>query len=82
MINEYQIEENLIKQLSVLNNTKPYENILYFRSHQEKLTDHLEALELSWKEPILKELALMEDLVLQLKKITQGYYISGLLAYE
>ena len=35
----------------------------------EKLTDLLEPLELSWKERRVKELALMEDLVPQLKKL-------------
>jgi type I restriction enzyme, R subunit len=48
----------------------------------EKLTDLLEPLELSWKERRVKELALMEDLVPQLKKIAQGLDISGLAAYE
>lgn len=48
----------------------------------EKLTDLLEPLELSWKSRRLKELALMEDLVPQLKKIAQGREISGLAAYE
>ncbi len=48
----------------------------------EKLTDLLEPLELSWKERRVKELALMEDLVPQLKKIAQGREISGLAAYE
>jgi len=48
----------------------------------EKLTDLLEPLELSWKERRLKELALMVDLVPQLKKIAQGRDISGLAAYE
>lgn len=48
----------------------------------EKLTDLLEPLELSWKERRVKELALMEDLVPQLKKIAQGREISGLGAYE
>ncbi len=48
----------------------------------EKLTDLLEPLELSWKERRQKELALMEDLVPQLKKIAQGREISGLAAYE
>ncbi|MDL5045237.1 type I restriction endonuclease subunit R [Oscillatoria amoena NRMC-F 0135] len=38
----------------------------------EKLTDLLEPLELSWKERRIKELALMEDLVPQLKKISTG----------
>lgn len=48
----------------------------------EKLTDLLEPLELSWKERRIKELALMEDLVPQLKKLAQGLDISGLGAYE
>ncbi|MBO9728950.1 MAG: type I restriction endonuclease subunit R [Chitinophaga sp.] len=48
----------------------------------EKLTDLLEPLELSWKERRVKELALMEDLVPQLKKLAQGREISGLAAYE
>ena len=48
----------------------------------EKLTDLLLPLELSWKERRVKELALMEDLVPQLKKIAQGRDISGLAAYE
>jgi type I restriction enzyme, R subunit len=47
----------------------------------EKLTDLLEPLELSWKERRTKELALMADLVPQLKKIAQGREISGLAAY-
>ncbi len=38
----------------------------------EKLTDLLEPLELGWKERSVKELALMEDLVPQLKKIAEG----------
>ncbi len=48
----------------------------------EKLTDLLEPLELSWKARRVKELALMEDLVPQLKKLAQGREISGLAAYE
>jgi type I restriction enzyme R subunit len=48
----------------------------------EKLTDLVAPLELSWKERRVKELALMEDLVPQLKKIAQGREISGLAAYE
>lgn len=48
----------------------------------EKLTDLLEPLELSWKERRGKELALMADLVPQLKKLAQGREISGLTAYE
>lgn len=48
----------------------------------EKLTDLLEPLKLSWRERKVKELALMEDVVPQLKKIAQGRDISGLAAYE
>jgi len=48
----------------------------------EKLTDLLAPLELSWKERRVKELALMEDLVPQLKKLADGREISGLGAYE
>ncbi len=48
----------------------------------EKLTDLLEPLDLNWKERRVKELALMEDLVPQLKKLAQGHEISGLAAYE
>jgi type I restriction enzyme R subunit len=48
----------------------------------EDLTELLEPLELSWKERRVNELALMEDLVPQLKKLAQGREISGLAAYE
>ena len=48
----------------------------------EKLTDLLQPLGLRWKERRQKELALMEDLVPQLKKLAQGRDISGLAAYE
>ncbi len=48
----------------------------------EKLTDLLEPLDLNWKERRIKELALMEDLVPQLKKLAQGREISGIAAYE
>lgn len=48
----------------------------------EKLTDLLEPLALGWKARRVKELALMEDLVPQLKKVAQGREISGLAAYE
>lgn len=48
----------------------------------EKLTDLLAPMNLSWKERKTKELALMEDLVPQLKKLAQGREISGLAAYE
>ncbi|MFC4231099.1 type I restriction endonuclease subunit R [Parasediminibacterium paludis] len=48
----------------------------------EKLTDLLAPLALSWKERRVKELALMADLVPQLKKLAQGQDIAGLAAYE
>lgn len=48
----------------------------------EKLTDLLAPLDLNWKERRVRELALMEDLVPQLKKLAQGREISGLAAYE
>jgi type I restriction enzyme, R subunit len=48
----------------------------------EKLTDLLEPLGLSWKERRKRELALMDDLIPQLKKLAQGREISGLAAYE
>lgn len=48
----------------------------------EKLTDLLEPLDLGWKERRKRELALMEDLVPQLKKLAEGREISGLAAYE
>jgi type I restriction enzyme R subunit len=48
----------------------------------EKLTDLLQPLDLNWKERRVRELALMEDLVPQLKKLAQGREISGLAAYE
>lgn len=47
----------------------------------EKLTDLLAPLALSWKERRVKELALMEDLVPQLKKLAGDREISGLKAY-
>jgi type I restriction enzyme R subunit len=47
-----------------------------------KLTDLLAPLGLGWKDRRHKELALMEDLVPQLKKIAQEAEISGLKAYE
>ena len=47
----------------------------------EKLTDLLAPLDLNWKERRVRELALMEDLVPQLKKLAQGREISGLAAY-
>jgi type I restriction enzyme R subunit len=48
----------------------------------EKLTDLLAPLELNWQERRVKELALMADLVPQLKKLAQGQEIAGLAAYE
>lgn len=48
----------------------------------EQLTDLLAPLDLSWKERRIKELALMEDLVPQLKKLAGTREISGLAAYE
>ncbi len=48
----------------------------------EKLTDLMEPLELGWKQRSKAEMALMADLVPQLKKLAQGRKISGLAAYE
>ncbi|MDY0202421.1 MAG: type I restriction endonuclease subunit R, partial [Tenuifilaceae bacterium] len=48
----------------------------------EKLTDLLAPLDLSWKQRRVKELALMEDLVPQLKKLAGEREISGLAAYD
>jgi len=48
----------------------------------EQLSDLMEPLDLGWKVRTQKELALMEDLVPQLKKLAQGHEISGLIAYE
>ncbi|MBS1599052.1 MAG: type I restriction endonuclease subunit R [Bacteroidetes bacterium] len=48
----------------------------------EQLNILLAPLNLGWKERTKKELALMKDLVEQLKKLTQGREISGLSAYE
>lgn len=48
----------------------------------EKLTDLLEPLELGWKQRSKAEIALMQDLAPQLKKLAQGREISGLAAYE
>lgn len=47
-----------------------------------RIYDLLEPLALFWKECRLKELALMEGLVPQLKKLAEGCEISGLAAYE
>lgn len=48
----------------------------------ELLSELMEPLDLGWKARSQKELALMEDLVPQLKKLAQGHEISGLAAYE
>jgi type I restriction enzyme R subunit len=48
----------------------------------EQLSELMEPLDLGWKARSQKELALMEDLVPQLKKLAQGHEISGLAAYE
>ena len=48
----------------------------------ERLTDLVEPLDLGWKDRRIKELALMEDLLPQLKKLAEGREISGLAAYE
>ena len=47
----------------------------------EKLTDLMEPLELGWKQRSKAEIALMQDLAPQLKKLAQGREISGLAAY-
>lgn len=48
----------------------------------EQLTDLIAPLDLGWFERREKELALMEDLVLLLKKSAAGRTISRLNAYE
>lgn len=48
----------------------------------EKLNELMEPLELGWKERSKQELALMKELIPQLKKLAQGREISGLKAYE
>lgn len=48
----------------------------------EHLTDLLAPLELGWKQRSQAEVALMDDLVPQLKKLAEGREISGLAAYE
>jgi type I restriction enzyme R subunit len=48
----------------------------------EQLNELLAPLQLNWKDRTKKELALMEDLVPQLKRLAQGQEISGLSAYE
>jgi|SRR5690554_2951930 transcriptional regulator with XRE-family HTH domain len=68
----------------VQNRQQPRLEILYeiAKILEVNVKDLLEPLELSWKERRTKELALMEDLVPQLKKLAQGREISGLAAYE
>jgi type I restriction enzyme R subunit len=48
----------------------------------EQLNELLAPLQLNWKDRTKKELALMEDLVPQLKRLAQGREISGLSAYD
>ena len=48
----------------------------------EQLNDLLAPLELGWKDRTKVELALMKDLMPQLKKVAQGREISGLKAYD
>jgi type I restriction enzyme R subunit len=48
----------------------------------EQLNDLLAPFQLSWKDRTRKELALMKDLIPQLKKLAQGHEISGLSSYE
>lgn len=48
----------------------------------EQLNELLAPLELGWKDRTKKELALMADLIPQLKKLANGGEISGLSAYE
>ncbi len=48
----------------------------------EQLSELLAPLQLGWKDRSKKELALMEDLMPQLKKLAVGQEISGLKAYE
>lgn len=48
----------------------------------DQLSDLLAPQQLGWKARTQKELALMEDLIPLLKKLTQGREISGLGAYE
>ncbi|RFM34670.1 type I restriction endonuclease subunit R [Chitinophaga silvisoli] len=50
--------------------------------NDEQLNELLAPLELGWKERGKKELALMEDLAPQLKKLANGHEISGLSVYE
>lgn len=48
----------------------------------EQLNDLLAPLELGWKDRSKKEMELMQELIPQLKKLSQGREISGLSAYE
>jgi type I restriction enzyme R subunit len=48
----------------------------------EQLNDLLAPLQLGWKDRSKKELALMADLIPQLKKLAGSREISGLKAYE
>lgn len=48
----------------------------------EQLSDLLAPLQLGWKDRTKEELALMQELVPQLKRLAQGREISGLAAYE
>ena len=48
----------------------------------EQLSDLLGPLQLGWKDRTKEELALMQELVPQLKRLAQGREISGLSAYE
>ena len=48
----------------------------------EQLSDLLAPLQLGWKDRTKEELALMQELVPQLKRLAQGREISGLSAYE
>jgi type I restriction enzyme R subunit len=48
----------------------------------EKLSELLAPLQLGWKDRSKKEVALMQDLIPQLKKLARGQEISGLKAYD
>jgi type I restriction enzyme R subunit len=48
----------------------------------EQLSELLEPLGLGWKDRTKKELALMEELLPLLRKLSAGRDISGLSAYE
>jgi type I restriction enzyme R subunit len=47
-----------------------------------KNDDLMKPLDLGWKQRSKAEIALMQDLAPQLKKLAQGREISGLAAYE